>query len=138
MSINEATNKLLSSIDIVDIISRYIPVTKKGRNYLALCPFHDDNNPSLTISPEKQIFKCFVCGAGGNDISFVADYEKISYFEAAKRVAKLVNFKDPLLISDQSKTADSKLTPLYKALDDLKNFYLLVLLLKKGKRQLSI
>lgn len=133
MSINEATNKLLSSIDIVDIISRYIPVTKKGRNYLALCPFHDDNNPSLTISPEKQIFKCFVCGAGGNAISFVADYEKISYFEAAKRVAKLVNFNDPLLISDQAKTTDSKLTPLYKALDDLKNFYLFGLATEEGQ-----
>ena len=57
---------LLAQTDIVDVIKAYIPVTKKGRNYMALCPFHDDKHPSLSISPERQIFKCFVCGTAGN------------------------------------------------------------------------
>lgn len=130
---NEAIQKLLSSIDIVDIISRYISVNKRGRNYLALCPFHDDTNPSLTISPEKQIYKCFVCGAGGNAISFVADYQKISYYDAALRIAKLVNFNDLALTSNVVKKVDDKLEPLYKTLEDLKNFYIFNLETEEGQ-----
>jgi len=55
---------LLKHSDIVQVVSSYIPLTKKGRNFVALCPFHQDNNPSLSVSSEKQIFKCFVCGTG--------------------------------------------------------------------------
>jgi DNA primase len=77
--------------------SPHIPVTKKGRSYVALCPFHDDKNPSLNISKEKQIFKCFVCGTGGNAITFVEKYEKISFEEAVRKVADLINFHDERL-----------------------------------------
>ncbi len=70
-------NELLKNADIVDIISRYIDVSKQGRNYKALCPFHNDKNPSLMISKDKQIFKCFVCGEGGNVFNFVQKYEQI-------------------------------------------------------------
>ena len=66
---------ILRKADIVSVISSYIPVSKKGRNYVAICPFHDDTNPSLSISPELRIFKCFVCGTGGNAISFIQKYE---------------------------------------------------------------
>ena len=52
--------------DIVDVISHYLSLNKKGKNYVAVCPFHDDHDPSLSISTDKQIFKCFVCGAGGD------------------------------------------------------------------------
>ena len=62
--INELAQDVLKHADIVQIISSYIPVTKKGKNFVAVCPFHDDTNPSLSISPERQFFKCFVCGTG--------------------------------------------------------------------------
>ena len=90
-------DRILASADIVTIISSYITVTKKGRSYVALCPFHDDKNPSLNISKEKQIFKCFVCGTGGNAITFVEKYEKISFEEAVRKVAELINFHDERL-----------------------------------------
>ena len=80
---------VLKSANIVDVLSSYINVTKKGRNYVALCPFHDDRNPSLMISSEKQIYKCFVCGAGGNAITFVRDFEKISIGEAVQKLHRL-------------------------------------------------
>lgn len=78
------------SVDIVDIISEYIPVIKSGRNYFAVCPFHDDHNPSMSISPEKQIYTCFSCGAHGNVFNFVMNYENISFYEAVKKLADKV------------------------------------------------
>lgn len=77
-----------SRSSIVDVISHYISLSKKGRNYVALCPFHDDHNPSMSISEDKQIYKCFVCGAGGNVFTFVSNYEKISFLEAVYKVAE--------------------------------------------------
>ena len=66
----EKINEIRQSVDIVDVIGEYLPLEKKGRNYIALCPFHDDKNPSMSISPDKQIFMCFVCGTGGNVFTF--------------------------------------------------------------------
>ena len=63
--------------DIVDLISEYIPLIKKGKNYFGVCPFHDDSNPSMSVSREKQIYKCFSCGASGNIYNFLMDYEHI-------------------------------------------------------------
>lgn len=80
-------NQVRSRASIVDVVSHYIPLTRKGRNYVALCPFHDDHNPSMSISEDKQIYKCFVCGAGGNVFTFVSNYEKISFLEAVYKVA---------------------------------------------------
>lgn len=94
---NDLIERVLHACDIVQVISSYIPVIKKGRNYVAICPFHDDKNPSLHISPEKQIFKCFVCGTGGNAITFVEKYEKISFMDAVRKVAELVGFHDERL-----------------------------------------
>ena len=77
-------------INIVDIIRDYIPLTQRGKNFFGICPFHDDHNPSMSVSNEKQMYKCFVCGAAGNVFNFVKDYEKISYYEAVKKVADKV------------------------------------------------
>jgi DNA primase len=88
---------VLKKVEISQVISRYISVSKKGRNFVALCPFHDDKNPSLSISPEKQIFKCFVCGVGGTAVQFVQNFEKISFPLAVKKLAESVNFIDPRL-----------------------------------------
>ena len=76
-------------VNIVDVIQNYLPIEKKGKNYFAICPFHDDHNPSLSISPEKQIYTCFVCGASGNVFNFVMNYENISFSSAVLKVANL-------------------------------------------------
>ena len=81
-----------NSTNIVDVISHYIQLKKKGSSYFGLCPFHPDTHPSLSISPKKKIFKCFVCGAKGDVFSFVSKYEKISYLQAVKKVAELTNY----------------------------------------------
>ena len=115
---------ILRKADIVSVISSYIPVTKKGRNYVAICPFHDDTNPSLSISPEKRIFKCFVCGTGGNAISFIEKYEKIPFDAAVRKLAKLIGYNDPRL--EQSFSApkvDEAIKRLYDCIDDLQAYY---------------
>jgi len=87
--------ELLSQVDIVDIISHYITLKQSGRNFVALCPFHPEKTPSFVVSPEKQIFKCFGCGVGGNAITFVQQYENLSFFEAVKRVAEIAGVELP-------------------------------------------
>ncbi len=80
--------QILQKVNIVDVVSDHIPLEKKGRNYVCVCPFHDDHSPSLSVSQEKQIFKCFVCGESGNAITFVQKYNNISFLEACQTVAK--------------------------------------------------
>ena len=84
---NEEINNIRSSVSIVDVISDYIPLTKKGKNYFGVCPFHDDHAPSMSVSETKQIYKCFSCGATGNVFNFIMDYEHVSFIEAVKMVA---------------------------------------------------
>ncbi len=115
---------VLKSADIVTVISSYLHVEKKGRNYVALCPFHDDKNPSLSISKEKQIFKCFVCGTGGDAIGFVQKFEKIPYPAAVRKVAEICNFHDPRLVDDAPKLfVDPGIQRLYSCIDDLQVLY---------------
>ena len=84
---NEEINQIRSSVDIVDIISNYISLTPKGKNFFGVCPFHDDHSPSMSVSKEKQIYTCWSCGATGNIFKFIMDYENISFTEAVKIVA---------------------------------------------------
>lgn len=79
---NELINEIQNRCDIVEIISKYVVLTKKGKNYFGLCPFHDDHNASMSVSPDKQIFKCFSCGESGNIFTFVSKYNHISFYEA--------------------------------------------------------
>ena len=85
----EKISEIRNSINIVDVISSYIPLTPKGKNYFGVCPFHDDTNPSMSVSPSRQIYKCFSCGATGTVFKFIMDYENISFMEAVKKVADL-------------------------------------------------
>lgn len=85
----EKINEIRQSVDIVDVIGQYLPLEKSGRNYKAICPFHDDTDPSLVVSPDKQIFMCFVCHTGGNVFTFLQKYLKISYIEAVKKIAEI-------------------------------------------------
>lgn len=93
-------------VNIVDIISEYLPLEKKGKNYFAICPFHDDHNPSLSISPEKQIYTCFVCGESGNVFNFVKNYEKISFTEAVSKIALKVGISLDVKTSYKPKIDD--------------------------------
>lgn len=81
---NELIKQIKDSVDIVDIISSYIPLETHGKNLFGVCPFHDDHSPSMSISKEKQIYKCWSCGATGNVFKFIQDYENISFIEAVK------------------------------------------------------
>lgn len=79
---------ILKSVNIVDVVSRYLSLERQGQNYKAVCPFHDDTDPSLIVSEEKQIFKCFVCGVGGTAIEFVKNYENISLDKTYSKFAE--------------------------------------------------
>ena len=86
---NITLNEIRNNLDIVDVISSYVPLTSKGKNYFGVCPFHDDHSPSMSVSREKQIFTCFSCGATGNVFKFISDYENISFIEAVKKCADM-------------------------------------------------
>ena len=73
--------------DIVDIVSGYVKLQKKGSNYFGLCPFHNEKSPSFSVSPSKQMYYCFGCGAGGNAITFLMEYENYTFVEALKYLA---------------------------------------------------
>lgn len=81
--------------DIVDVISGYVKLQKKGSNYFGLCPFHNEKSPSFSVSPSKQMYYCFGCGAGGNAITFVMEYENYTFPEALKMLADRAGVKLP-------------------------------------------
>ena len=86
---NELINEIRKSVNIVDVISSYMPLTKKGKNYFGVCPFHDDHSPSMSVAEDKQIYKCFSCGESGNVFTFLEKYENIGFLEAVKKCADL-------------------------------------------------
>ena len=89
----ESIENLKSIIDIVDVIGNYVQLKKQGSNYAALCPFHSEKTPSFVVSPSKQIFHCFGCGASGDAIKFIMDIEKLSYPQAIEKLANMYNFR---------------------------------------------
>lgn len=88
----ESIQNLLSSVDVVTIVEKYVPLKKSGVNFLGICPFHDDRHPSMSVNSAKGIFHCFSCGMGGNAIKFIQEYEKISYPQAIEKLADMVGF----------------------------------------------
>lgn len=109
-------------VNIVDIIAEYLPIERKGKNYFAICPFHDDHNPSMSISPEKQIYTCFVCGESGNVFNFVMNYEKISFKEAVSKVAQKAGVMLDVKVEDKPKVED-KNVKYYKMFDITNKYY---------------
>ncbi len=89
---NEMINEIRNKNDIVDVISKYIPLTQRGKNYFGVCPFHDDHSPSMSVSREKQIFTCFSCGATGNVFTFVANDEHIGFYDAVRLLGSRVGY----------------------------------------------
>jgi DNA primase len=89
----EKIDQIRQAVDIVEVISDYVQLKKQGRNYFGLCPFHGESTPSFSVSPDKQIFHCFGCGAGGNVFSFLMELEGISFQEAAIKLAAKANIE---------------------------------------------
>ena len=87
--------QVAQATDVVELVGQYVALTKKGREFVGLCPFHDDHNPSMRVSPVKQIYKCFSCGAGGGVFNFLMAYEKLSFPEAVRRLAEQANIPIP-------------------------------------------
>ena len=106
--------------NIVDIIRDYVPLTQRGKNYFGICPFHDDHNPSMSVSPEKGVYKCFVCGNAGNVFNFVMEYEKVSFYESVKIVADKIGVSIDI---STSKKENTKKSPLYDIYNISYKFY---------------
>lgn len=124
MRLDERTiEDIKNKANIVDIISRYINVIKKGNNYVAVCPFHNDTNPSMNISVDKQIYKCFSCGAGGNVFTFVSEYEKVSFIGAVKKVASYINYDLSSFNLEETKKEDPIKAKLLNLVKDTCEFY---------------
>jgi DNA primase len=87
----QTIQQILSRIDIIEIVGGFVKLKKRGVNYLGLCPFHNEKSPSFTVSPVKEIYKCFGCGRSGNTISFLMEHEKYSYAEALRWLAARYN-----------------------------------------------
>ena len=119
----EKINEIRKQADIVDIISRHINVIRKGKSFTAICPFHNDTNPSLSISRDKQIFKCFVCNTGGNVFSFVSKYRHIPYMSAVKEVADMVGAEFELKEAKKEKIIDTRKKVLFDIAKEATNFY---------------
>ncbi|MGB8190491.1 MAG: DNA primase [Chitinophagaceae bacterium] len=97
--------QIQSRIDIIEIVGEFVKLKKRGVNYLGLCPFHNEKSPSFTVSPVKEIYKCFGCGKSGNTISFLMDHEKYSYVEALRWLANKYNVE----IEETEVSPDQKL-----------------------------
>ena len=121
--------------DIVDVISYYLTsVQKKGKGYVAICPFHDDHDPSMQISKDKQTFHCFVCQTGGDVFTFVQKYDKCSFEEAVRKVCEIIGFDDPRLHKQvYQKKIDENLVPVYNCINELQKYYLYALTTEEGK-----
>jgi len=89
----ETIQQIVSRIDIIEIINSFVKLKKRGTNYIGLCPFHNEKSPSFTVSPSKEIYKCFGCGRSGNTITFLMEHEKYSYVEALKWLAAKYNIQ---------------------------------------------
>lgn len=117
--------------DIVDVIGSYLPLVQKGKNSFAVCPFHDDHSPSMSINRSKQIYKCFVCGAAGNVITFVRDYLKVSFKEAVEILSKNVGLNIKI---EKNDNANSKYKEYYDIYDVALSYYKNNLNTKNGEQ----
>ena len=112
-------DRLVEDSDIVSVINHYISLTKKGNNYTCCCPFHEEKTPSFVVSPQKAIFHCFGCGAGGNVLTFIKDYEGLNFVEAVEKLAELNNVTVPR----ENTFGNDNFTKIYEINDIVANFY---------------
>src|SRR3989344_6781850 len=102
----DQASEVREKIDIVALISEYLPLKKMGRNFTTVCPFHNENSPSFVVSPERQIWHCFGCGKGGDAFTFLMEYENLEFIEALRILAKKAGVV--LKMSESSFTASRK------------------------------
>ena len=110
-----------NKVNIVDIVSEFIPLQPKGKNFFGICPFHDDHNPSMSVSNERKMFKCFVCGESGDVFGFVQKYKKISYYEAVKDVASKIGIN--IKLDTKTNNTSSIYSKQYEIYDISNKFY---------------
>lgn len=134
---DEDISAVRSRADIVDIIGRYLPLVKKGKSMSAVCPFHDDHDPSLSISQDKQIYKCFVCGNGGNVFTFVQNYENISFQQAVVKVAEMIGYPLHVNVSDFQEKKDPRKEGLFRCLSEAIRYMSFQLNAQEGKAALE-
>lgn len=132
---DELIEEIRSGNDIVDVISGYVRLTKKGSTYFGLCPFHNEKTPSFSVSPNKQMYYCFGCGAGGNVITFLMEYENYTFPEALEVLANRIGVQLPKqeLSAEQRRASDRKARLLEVNKEAAKYFYGL-LRSDRGKR----
>ncbi len=117
---------LLDRVDIVDVIDRRVKLKKTGKNYSARCPFHEEKTPSFSVNPEKQFYYCFGCGAGGNALGFVMDYENIDFPQAVEGLAGTVGLevpREPGPGSSATQERDAGNRPLYALMEEVAAVY---------------
>ena len=95
MSLNDTIEKVKKAANIVDVIGEFVTLRKAGVNYKGVCPFHDDHTPSMVVSPVRQTFKCFVCGEGGDVISFLQKHESLTFMEALEWLCRKYSVEMP-------------------------------------------
>ena len=103
MITSQTIQQITSRIDIIDVVGEFVKLKKRGTNYIGNCPFHNEKTPSFTVSPSKEIYKCFGCGKSGNAIGFVMEHEKLTYPEALKWLASRYNIEIEETVEDLEK-----------------------------------
>lgn len=119
----ELFDQVVEKSDIVDVISDYVQLSKAGKNYKGLCPFHGENTPSFVVSPDKGIYKCFGCGEGGNVVSFISSIEAISYPQAVLKLAKRAGIETNIVLQSDESVQDAKFKNEFDILEFAKGFY---------------
>lgn len=120
----QTIEQIKSRIDIIDIIGEYVKLKKRGSNYLGLCPFHNEKTPSFTVSPAKELYKCFGCGKSGNAISFLMEHDKLSYVETLKWLANRYNIEiEETYVSNEEKLTAQVADSLYIINNFTNNFF---------------
>ncbi|MEK9939636.1 MAG: CHC2 zinc finger domain-containing protein, partial [Methylotenera sp.] len=115
--------ELLNRVDIVDLVDRSVPLKKAGANYSACCPFHNEKSPSFTVSPTKQFYHCFGCGAHGTAIGFLMEYQGLGFIEAVEELAKSVGMIVPQEKPDADRPPQKVVLGLQESLHQAANFY---------------
>ena len=129
-------NEVRNSVNIVDVISQYVSLEKKGKDYIGLCPFHQEKTPSFTVNEEKQFFKCFGCGKGGNVYKFLMYKDNLTFPESVEQVANFAHISMPSGYSNHQ--TNSNLTPVMKINQDAADFYHRVLVTTRaGERGMA-
>lgn len=123
-------SEVRSNVNIVDVISQYVSLEKKGKDYIGLCPFHQEKTPSFTVNEDRQFFKCFGCGKGGNVFKFLMYKDGLTFPESVQRVAEFAHIPMPAGFGDNP--VSGKLSPLLKIQQEAVDFYHRVLLTTKA------